>query len=452
MPTTLQDVQEQYAWFKKMRDTQPIWLDEVSKCWHVFRFADVNTVLTEYALFSSDFSVEPKLPAQAQSEPSESVQEQPEAQGKRRRGPGQSLFQMDPPQHRKYRNLVSNSFTPRALGRMTERIAVITQELLDQIRPLGHVDFVPAFAYPLPTMVIAEMLGVPISDRPLFKTWADGLLDFQVSDAEALQAREALQSDNQEPKKQEPRENPGMQRMRRLMEDMSDYFETTLEDRRRQPRNDMMSELLVAEVDGERLSINDLISFCILLLFAGHITTTNLLSQTVRCFSEHPDAFAQVRAHPELIPGAAEEVLRYASPAWRAVRTTTADVTLEGVTIPASSLVFAWLASANRDERQFPEPERFDITRDPNHHVAFGHGIHFCLGAPLARLEASIALPMLIRQLPDLHVVSEEPVQLYSSMALFGLKHLPVAFTASDVQVHSASSDEAPAARGPSLA
>lgn len=424
--STLQDVQDMYAWFQKMRDTEPVWLDEESKCWHLFRFADVNNAITDHALFSS----ERRVPAQAQPEHAEPVQAQPEAQNKRKRAFGRTLLDMDPPRHRQYRNLVSPSFTPRALGRMSERIAAITQELLDQIRPLGHIDFVPDFAYPLPTIVIAEMLGVPTSDRPLFKKWADGLLDFQLSDAQAVQARSNVQSQKQD-QRQDPRDNPEAQRMQRLFEEMSDYFEAKLEERRSQPRNDMMSELLVAEVDGERLSMDDLISFCILLLLAGHITTTNLLSQTVRCFSEHPDAYALVREHPELIPGAAEEVLRYASPVWRTARTTKADVTIDGVTIPAKSLVFTWLASANRDERQFPEPERFDITRDPNHHVAFGHGIHFCLGAPLSRLEVSIALPMLIKQLPDLHVVADQPMQLYEGSLLFGFKHLPVAFTAS---------------------
>src|SRR5579875_1692731 len=144
--STLQEVQDMYAWFQKMRNTEPVWLDEESKCWHVFRFADVNTVITDYARFSS----ERRLPDQRQPEHVEPVLAQPEAQGKRRRGPGQTLLQMDPPRHRQYRNLVSPSFTPRALGRMSERIAAITQELLDQVRPLGHIDFIPDFAYPLP--------------------------------------------------------------------------------------------------------------------------------------------------------------------------------------------------------------------------------------------------------------------------------------------------------------
>jgi cytochrome P450 len=252
----------------------------------------------------------------------------------------------------------------------------------------------------------------------LFKQWADGLLTRQLSDAEVFKPEE------------EQRDNPEMQRFTRLFEEMSDYFEARLEERRRQPRDDMMSELLAAEVDGERLSKEDTISFCILLLLAGHITTTNLLGQAIRCFDEHPDALEQLRKQPELMPGAIEEVLRYASPVWRLSRTPTTDVTIEGVTIPADAMVFGWLASANRDERQFPDPERFDITRTPNRHIAFGHGIHFCIGAPLSRLEASIALPMMVEQLPDLHVIHDQPLELYEGRFLFGFKHLPISFTA----------------------
>ncbi len=407
--STLQDVQELYAWFQKMRDTQPVWLDENSGFWHVFRFPDVNTVITDYYLFSSvrfrNTGTDPATTA---------------AQNGGRHGFGRMLTQIDPPQHRQYRNLVSPSFTPRALSRLSGRIAAIAQELLDRVRATGRMDFVTDFAYPLPATVIAEMLGVPTSDRPLFKQWADGLFDSQLSDAEMEQLLNQPEAAH---------------RFMRISEEMSGYFKAMLEDRRRQPREDMMSELLAAEIDGERLSLEDVISFCILLLLAGHVTTTNLLSQAVRCFSEHPAVLAQLRKQPELMPGAIEEVLRYASPIWRVLRTTKSEVTLEDVTIPANSWVFSWLASANRDEGQFSEPERFDITRTPNHHLAFGHGIHFCLGAPLARLEAAIALPMLVEQLADLHVVSDHPLELLEGLALFGFKHLPIAFTASEPAV-----------------
>jgi cytochrome P450 len=412
--STLQDVQGLYDWFKEMRDTQPVWLDENSGCWHVFRYTDVNTVITDHHLFSSELRQRPFARSSNGSLAGTSVDHEREARR------GRSLLAMDPPQHRQYRNLVSPSFTPRALSKLSDRITTITQELLDQIRSVGCMDVVTDIAYPLPTIVIAEMLGVPPSDRPLFKRWADGLLSSQLSDAEFVNPE------------QEQRDNPAMQHLRQLFEEMSDYFKTILEDRRRQPRDDMMSELLAAEVDGEHLSMEDTISFCTLLLLAGHVTTTNLISQAIRCFDEYPDSLAQVRERPELMPGAIEEVLRYASPVWRLFRTTKADVTIEGVTIPANSHVFGWLASANRDERQFPNPEQFDIMRNPNRHIAFGHGIHFCLGAPLSRLETSIALPMIIAQLPDLHVDHNQPLELFEGRVLFGFKHLPVTFTASE--------------------
>ena len=172
--------------------------------------------------------------------------------------------------------------------------------------------------------------------------------------------------------------------------------------------------------------MEDTISFCVLLLIAGHVTTTNLLSQAIRCFDEHPEVMEQLRRQPELMPRAIEEVLRYASPVWRLVRAPKMDVTMDGMTIPAGALIFAWVSAANRDEEQFPEPQCFDITRSPNKHVAFGHGIHFCIGAPLSRLEASIALPMILEQLPGLRRV---PGELFEGRVLFGFKHLPVELT-----------------------
>jgi cytochrome P450 len=410
--STLQDVQGSYDWFQEMRNTQPVWLDESSGCWHVFRYEDVHNVITDSTLYSSERR------QRAFARYRHTTTDATSAQNGHERRAGRSIIAMDPPQHRQYRNLVSPSFTPRALSRLSGRIATITQELLDQVRSSGRMDVMTDIAYPLPTIVIAEMLGVPTSDRPLFKQWADELFTRRISDAEIFKPEE------------EQRDNPEMQRFTRLFEEMSDYFEAQLEERRRQPREDMMSELLAAEVDGERLSKEDTVSFCILLLLAGHITTTNLLGQAIRCFDEHPDALEQLRKQPELMPGAIEEVLRYASPVWRLVRTPKTDVTIEGVTIPADALIFGWLASANRDERQFPEPERFDITRTANRHIAFGHGIHFCVGAPLSRLEASIALPLMVEQLPDLHVVRDQPLELYEGRFLFGFKHLPITLTA----------------------
>ncbi|HLZ62575.1 MAG TPA: cytochrome P450 [Ktedonosporobacter sp.] len=403
---TLDDVQETYDWFEKMRSTQPVWLDESSGCWHVFRYADVQNVITDYSIFSSERR-RPGIRAQIAAHSEDGRPRQ-----------GRSILAMDPPQHRQYRNLVSHAFTPRAIERLRGRVAEITQDLLDQARAGGRMDFATEIAYPLPTIVIAEMLGVPASDRPLFKRWADALLRRQLSDAEFLKPE------------QEQRNNPEMQLLTRTFEEMSDYFEKMLEERKRAPREDMMSELLAAEVDGERLSMEDTISFCTILLLAGHVTTTNLLSQAIRCFDEHPEALKRLRKQPELMPGAIEEVLRYASPVWRLVRTNKEEVNIAGVTIPKEKMIFTWLASANRDPEQFAEPERFDITRTPNKHVAFGHGIHFCIGAPLSRMEAAVALPMIIEQLPNLRLVSDEPPELFEGRFLFGFKRLPIMFDA----------------------
>jgi cytochrome P450 len=402
--STLNDVQNMYDWFEQMRKTQPVWLDESSGCWHMFRYDDIHTLITDYHTFSSERR-RPGFAARrgAQTE---------EVQARE----GRSLLTMDPPEHRQYRNLVSYAFTPRAIERLRGRVAEITGDLLAEASSTGTMDFATEIAYPLPTIVIAELLGVPTSDRPLFRRWAEGLLSRQLSDAEFFKPEE------------EQRDNPEIQRLRQTFEEMSDYFEQMLKERKQAPRDDMMSDLLRAEVDGEHLSMEDTVNFCTLLLLAGHVTTTNLLSQAIRCFDENRETLDLLRTRPELMPEAIEEVLRYASPVWRLVRTTRKAVEIAGVTIPANQTVFAWLASANRDPAQFADPERFIPTRTPNRHVAFGHGIHFCIGAPLSRMEASVALPMIIARLPHLRVSYEESPQLFEGRVLFGFKHLPITF------------------------
>jgi Cytochrome P450 len=395
--STLQDVQKLYDWFADMRAQQPVWLDERSDCWHVFRYADVSRVITDSTLFSS---------------------ERPQNMAMRPADAGRSLIAMDPPEHRQYRDLVSSSFTPRALAQLSERIKTIVQELLDQVRSNGSMDMVSDLAYPLPTIVIAEMLGVPTDDRPLFKKWADSLLSRQLSDADLFKPGKDITT------------NAAAKKSQRAFNEMRDYFRQMLKEREQSPRADMMTELQHAEIDGQKLQENDVISFCILLLLAGHITTTNLLQQAILCFERYPEVREQLQAQPELMPKAIEEVLRYASPIWRIIRTAKEDVVLADQQIAAGSVIFCWLASANRDETQFAQPDHFDLYRAQNRHVAFGHGIHFCLGAPLSRLEASIALPMILQQLPDLHLRDNTPLALQDSRILFGFKRMPMTFAA----------------------
>jgi cytochrome P450 len=396
--STLEDVQDFYQWFEQMRTRQPAWYDEQSGCWHVFRYADVLQVLTDSTLFSS---------------------ERRQNRFIRSENAGRSLIAMDPPDHRHYRNLVSPSFTPHALARLSGRIQEIAQELLDQVRAKGSMDLVADFAYPLPTIVIAEMLGVPTTDRPLFHTWAETLLSRQLSDGDLFKEDEDIESKSE------------VQQMRQTFEEMSSYFRQMLKEREQQPREDMMTELQRAEIDGKRLEMKDVVSFCTLLLLAGHVTTTNLLQQAILNFDCSPETKAQLQAEPELMPKAIEEVLRHSSPVWRMTRIAKEDVSIAGTTIPAGSIIFAWIASANRDRDQFSHPEQFDLLRTPNRHVGFGHGIHFCIGAPLSRLEAAVALPMILNQLPDLRVDRQQPLALQESRILFGFKRLPVTFTAS---------------------
>src|SRR5450759_1796814 len=282
-----------------------------------------------------------------------------------------TLVAKDPPDHRKLRNLVNQAFTPRAVARLSDRITQITQELL----------------------------GVPADEWNSFQRWA------RVDSASPAQ-----QADG-----------------RSMQEEMSSYFSTLLKERRRAPREDLISALSVAEVDGERLSESDLVSFCILLLAAGQETTKNLIANAIVCLTDHPDAMQRLVSEPAVMPTAIEEILRYLPPVWFLFRQTTTDVELAGQHIPANNMVLAWTASANRDPAQFPEPDRFDIEREPNRHLAFGHGIHFCVGAPLARLEARIVLPMMLEQLKGLQRVEGVPITAHMGI-VFVIRLLPVTF------------------------
>jgi cytochrome P450 len=375
----LTEIPRSFAWLEEMRVNNPVFQDESRPLWHVFRYKDVLTVLSDYTRFSSQaFSVMGGLFTD-------------------------TLIAKDPPDHRKLRNLVNQAFTPRAVARLSERVTQITQELLDQVREQGKMDVVADIAFPLPAKVIADLLGVPAEDWNIFQRWA------RIGDGPPMRGQ---QGDG-----------------RGMREEMADYFSRLLAERRRAPREDLISALSVAEVDGERLSERELVSFCTLLLAAGQETTKNLIANAIVCFTDYPEAMERLRREPALMPTAIEEVLRYLPPVWFLFRQTTTDVELAGRTIPANQIVLAWTASANRDPAQFPDPDRFDIEREPNRHLAFGHGVHYCVGAPLARLEAKIALTMMLEQLKDLQRVEGAPVMVHQGI-VFVIRSLPVSFQA----------------------
>jgi cytochrome P450 len=256
------------------------------------------------------------------------------------------------------------------------------------------------------------MLGIPAADRPRFTRWNDVLLDMSYTipgDAgeTAAAAVEAFAATTVE---------------------MDAYLVALLDERRAAPRDDLLTRLAQAEVDGERLTRAEILGFFQLLLLAGQETTTNLINNAVLCLLGHPDQLARLRADPGLLPSAVEEVLRFRSPLQWMYRVTTREVDLHGRAVPAGKLVLAMIGSANRDPRAFPDAARFDVTRDPNPHLAFGHGIHFCLGAPLARLEARIALADLLSRLDGLALASDEPWEPRRGLHVHGPTRLPVRF------------------------
>jgi len=384
---TCEDESALLEWLRTMRAEHPVWQDRYG-IWHVFRHADVEAITRDPATFSSDTTR--LIPAGA-----------PVKRG--------MLTQIDPPEHRALRHLVSAAFTPRTVAALEPRIRAVTSELLDATGE--RFDLIDALAFPLPVIVIAELLGLPTEDRELFRTWADGLFSMQVDD---------------------PKDPVLGSKIAAAMADIIAYLTEHCRDRRASPREDLISALVTAEVDGRRLDDEEAANFSMLLLLAGHITTTLLLGNAVRTFDEHPGVWNELRTDPSLIPGAVEEVLRYRSPFTQVARATMHPAELDGVTIPADVIVTPWLLSANRDPRAHPEPDRFDIRRGlgGGAQLAFGHGIHFCLGAPLARLEARVALEELTaryRALPVNHeaITSTGGLRHYQK-GILGTRNLPV--------------------------
>jgi cytochrome P450 len=373
-------------WHRRMRDTQPVWRDPETGVWNVFRYHDVATVLADHQTFSSDF-------AQVYPNRAELTEG--------------NVLAMDPPQHHQLRGLVSQAFTPRAVASLEGRIGELTEELLDQTEGRREIELVSDLAYPLPVTVIAELLGVPTADRHLFKSWADSLFSRETVD---------------------PNDEAAMEKAAADLRRFHDYLRGHVRERRAHQRPDLISGLVAAEIDGRRLSDQEIVGFATILLIAGHITTTILLGNTVRSLDEHPQAEAALRADPAAIPGAIEEVLRYRSPFAVIDRFTTTGVQIGEQVIAPKQVIYGWLVSANRDERQFERPDQFQIERRPNPHLAFGKGIHFCIGAPLARLESRVALGILLRRFASLRVNHEFAHEPYPSPGINGTRtvHLVV--------------------------
>jgi cytochrome P450 len=364
--------------------------------WVVAGHADCLAMLRDRRISSDNTSRVPERFRRAVTE------ESPMAAGMSEMRP--FLFR-DPPDHTRLRGLVAKAFTPRVVESLREGTQQLVDELLDAAWEADEIDLLGEFAYPLPMRVICDLLGVPYEDQHRFKVWSQALArgmdpDFLLSD-DVIQARaEAVMQFVQ-------------------------YFLELMAERRRKPGDDLLSALVSVEDGGTVLSEAEVLSTCTLLFIAGHETTVNLIAAGALAMLKNPDQARRFRADPDVHRSAVEEVLRYVSPVQLTGRAFTEDCEFGGVEFGEGEFVMLLLASANHDPAQFDEPERFDITRNPNNHLGLGFGIHHCLGAPLARMETQLALTSLMRRAPDLALATDE-VTYNPNVVLRGLEALPV--------------------------
>ncbi len=388
-----------YETFARLRREAPVaWIDEPARpehgveagpgFWAVTRHADVDAVSRDQATFSSwrgtTFLHDPK------------PHEVPLLR--------QMMLNMDPPEHTNLRRIVSRVFTPRAVAELVGSIEGYAATIVDRIAPNGEADFVEQVAAEMPLLVLADVLGIPGSDRHLLFDWTNRLIGYD-----------------------DPEFGGDEKQFRSAFAEMFAYAAEETEKKRATPGDDVWSRIVNAEVDGERLTPGELDRFFQLLVVAGNETTRNHLTGGLYALSLHPDQWARLRRDPDLLPRALDEVLRWWPPVIQFRRTATKDTTLAGQPIAEGDKVVIFYASANRDETVFDDPDRFNIDRDPIPHLSFGIGPHFCLGATLAKLEARVMLTELFRRLPDLEVAGA-PERLRSNF-INGIRHLPVRFT-----------------------
>jgi cytochrome P450 len=372
--------EDPFPTYQRLRDLGPAVRNEARGFWAIGRHPDVKAALLQPRLFSSQ-----------------------RAFGDGQHVPQGMIVLMDPPLHDEMRALVNRAFTPRRVASLESRIRDIATGLIDGFSKAGACDLWQDFAAPLPTIVISELLGVPPKDREMFKEHSTRIASSVRPGGDAQGNTAGLE--------------------------LTAYLTKAFEEKRRHPGDDLMSALLAAEVDGRNLSKEELAGFALLLLIAGNETTTNLISNAAVLLDQFPDQRARLVDGEVRIEDGVEEFLRLETPVQGLIRTVTADVRLDDVVVPEGDQVYLVLASANRDSSVFPEAERFDVGRQPNPHLGFGFGAHFCLGASLARMEARVAWEELLRRIPDYRVAGA--TERLPSSIFRGLLSLPIEVTAS---------------------
>jgi cytochrome P450 len=383
--------------YRALLADNPISWQPLREMWVLARYEDVDYMLTQ-AKTSADRS-------RARNRFAEMMQKQQQENfGPFNRAP--TMLTSDPPEHTRLRRLVSRAFTPRAVENLRPRIQQIVDELLDEAEKNGRMDLVMDLAYPLPVIVIAEMLGVPPEDRARFKKWSDAVV---ATLGGPFQPEEVLRGGRQ------------------AIEELAEYLDEIIAERRKEPRADLISGLLAAEEQGQVLSQDEIMTTSILLLVAGNETTTHLIDNGTLALLRNPDQLRSLQDDPSLMAPAVEELLRFAGPVQATGRVLMEDVTIDGNEMKEGQIAFLLLGAANRDPAKWADPDRLDLRRNPSDHVALGDGIHFCLGAPLARAEAQIAIGTLIRRFPKLRLEIEEP-EWGGTFIIRGVKHLPVSW------------------------
>lgn len=385
-----------YPMYARLRAEDPVHWSALMEAWVLTRYDDVAAVLTD-----SRFSADRR---QARNRFAEEIARREEEFGPF--GRTRTMLTSDPPEHTRLRRLVSKAFTPRMVEGLRPRIQAIVDELLDDAAQNGRMDVIRDLAYPLPVIVIAEMLGVPPEHRDQFKHWSDeivGVLGGPLVPQETLE------------------------RSRAAVHELAAYLQGVIAERRREPREDLVSGLIAAEEQGQILSEDEMLATAMLLLVAGNETTTNLIGNGMLGLLRNPDQLDRLRADPSLVATAVEELLRYDGPVQATGRVAMEELEIGGQRVTPGQAVLTVLGAANRDPAQFERPDELDLDRQPNEHVAFGDGIHFCLGAPLARAEGQIAFETLLRRFAHPRLETES-LQWGGSFILRGLKSLPIAF------------------------
>lgn len=385
-----------FPFLARLRNSQPVYrttLPDKTVLWLLTRYEDVYRLLKDERFPKNRRTA--MTPAQLRKQPWVPPMFRPLER---------TMLDLDAPDHTRLRQLVHKAFTPRLVEQMRGRVQTLADELLGRVARQGEMDLIRDYALPLPMTLITEILGVPTSDRAKFHKWSQAIVSLDQFNA-TLRVLPAIWL-------------------------FVRYLRRFFKLRRADPQDDLVSALIQAEEAGDKLSEDELLAMVFLLLIAGHETTVNLIGSGLLALLTHPAELAKLRRAPALIKPAVEELLRYTAPVFMATeRYAREDVTLHGVTIPRGGMTLGVIGSANRDEEVFAHPDELDITREPNKHLSFGQGIHFCLGAPLARLEAQIAINTLLAQMPQLHLkVTPESLRWRRSLLLRGLEALPVAF------------------------